>query len=115
MPITVAAGQSSGDIAIRMISAPAFQVAGIVTDEDGRPVDNALVKLDLERMPGEPVMPSMGRSRSARSDKAGKFTINGVVNGSYILVAIAPVCCRRTMRVTSVSYTHLTLPTNREV
>lgn len=91
MPITVAAGQTSGDITIRMISAPAFQVAGVVTDEDGRPVENALVKLDLERTPGEPLMPLMGRSRSVRSDKAGTFTINGVVSGSYTLVAIAPV------------------------
>jgi hypothetical protein len=91
MPITVAAGQTSGDITIRMISAPAFRVAGVVTDEGGRPVENALVKLDLERTPGEPLMPVMGRSRSVRSDKVGRFTINGVVAGSYTLVEIAPV------------------------
>jgi len=91
MPITVAAGQTFGDITIRMISAPAFQVAGVVTDDDGRPVENALVKLDVERPPGEPLMPLLGRSRSVRSDKAGRFTINGVVSGSYTLVAIAPV------------------------
>lgn len=91
MPITLAPGQTSGDITIRMVSAPAFQVAGVVFDEGGRPVENALVKLLLERTPGEPLMSSMGRSQSARSDKAGNFTINGVVNGSYTLVAIAPV------------------------
>jgi Carboxypeptidase regulatory-like domain len=91
MPITVAAGQTSGDITIRMISAPAFQVAGVVTDEGAGPVENALVKLVPERTPGEPLMPWMRGSRSVRTDKAGRFTINGVVNGSFTLVAIAPV------------------------
>jgi protocatechuate 3,4-dioxygenase beta subunit len=91
MPITVAAGQTSGDITITMISAPAFQVAGIVSDEGGRPIENALVKLVPERMAGEPLMQWMSGSRSARSDHTGKFTMNGVVNGSYTLVAIAPV------------------------
>jgi len=91
MPITLAAGQTSGDITIRMVSAPAFQISGVVTDEAGRPVENALVRLLLERTPGGPPMPLMGRMQSARSDTAGKFTINGVVNGSYTLLAIAPV------------------------
>jgi Carboxypeptidase regulatory-like domain len=91
MPITLAAGQTSGDITIRMVSAPAFQVSGVVTDEVGRPVENALVRLLLERTPAEPPMPFMGRMQSARSDKAGTFTISGVVNGSYTLLAIAPV------------------------
>jgi hypothetical protein len=90
MPITLAAGQTSGDITIRMVSAPAFQISGVVADEGGRPVENALVRLLLDRMPGEPPMPFMGRMQSARSDKAGKFTISGVVNGSYTLLAIAP-------------------------
>jgi len=90
MPITLAAGQTSGDITIRMVSAPAFQVSGVVTDEEGRPVENALVRLMPERTPGEPPA-FMGRMLSARSDKAGKFTIGGVVNGSHTLLAIAPV------------------------
>ena len=87
MAITLAAGQTSGDITIRMVSAPAFQVSGVITDEGGRPVENALVRLLLERTPGEPPMPFMSGMRSARSDKAGKFTISGVVNGSYTLLA----------------------------
>ena len=91
MPITLAAGQTSGDITIRIVSAPAFQISGVVTDDAGRPVENALVSLLLERTPGEPPMPFMGRMQSARSDAAGKFTINGVVNGAYTLLAIAPV------------------------
>src|SRR5205085_2888098 len=44
---------------------------------------------------GEPLMPWIGRSRSVRSDRTGTFTINGVVNGSYTLVAIAPVLLTR--------------------
>ena len=91
MPITLVPGQTSGDITIRIVSAPAFQISGVVTDEGGRAVENALVRLVVERTPGEPPMPFMGRMQSARSDKAGKFTISGVVNGSYTLLAIAPV------------------------
>jgi protocatechuate 3,4-dioxygenase beta subunit len=91
MPMTLAAGQTSGEITIRMVSAPAFQVSGVVTDEGGRPVENALVRLVIEGAPGEPPMPFAGGMRSARSDKAGRFTIGGVVNGSYTLLAIAPV------------------------
>ena len=91
MPVMLAAGQTSGDITIRMISAPAFQISGVVTDEGGRPVENALVRLLLETAPGEPPMRFMGRMQSARTDKAGHFTIGGVVNGSYTLLAIAPV------------------------
>jgi hypothetical protein len=91
MPITLAAGQTSGEITIRMVSAPAFEVSGVVTDEGGRPVENALVRLAIERAPGDPPMPFSGGIRPARSDKAGRFTIGGVVTGSYTLLAIAPV------------------------
>jgi len=79
MPITLAAGQTSGDITIRMVSAPAFQISGVVTDEGGGPVENALVRLLLERTPGGPSMLMGGGMQSARSDKAGTFTISGVV------------------------------------
>jgi protocatechuate 3,4-dioxygenase beta subunit len=71
MPITLAAGQTSGEITIKMVSAPAFQITGVVTDEGGRPVENALVRLVLERAPGEPPMPLMGSVRSTRSTKTG--------------------------------------------
>jgi hypothetical protein len=91
MPITLVAGQTSGDITIRMVSAPAFQLSGVVTDEGGRPVENALVRLLVERAPGEAPMAFMSRMQSARSDKAGHFTIGGVVSGSYTLLAIPPV------------------------
>jgi protocatechuate 3,4-dioxygenase beta subunit len=91
MPIALVAGQTSGEITINMVSAPAFQVTGIVTDEGGRPVGNALVRLVIERAPGDPPMPFRGGMQSARSDNVGRFTIGGVVNGSYTLIAIAPV------------------------
>jgi hypothetical protein len=91
MPITLAAGQTSAEIVITMVSVPAFQVSGVVADEAGRPVENALVRLVIERAPGEPPRPFAGGMRPARSDNAGRFTIGGVVNGSYTLLAIAPV------------------------
>jgi hypothetical protein len=92
MTVSLAAGQTSGEITIRMLSAPAFQVSGVVTDDDGRPVENALVRLIVERTAGEPPLLMMGRGlQTARTDASGRFAINGVVSGPYTLLAIAPV------------------------
>jgi hypothetical protein len=93
-PVTVGAGQTSGDVVIRMIAVPAFQVSGVVSDESGRPVMNAIVRL----MSDEPARGSMfvgPRWSHSRTDKSGRFTINGVTNGSYTLLAIAPVVTSR--------------------
>ena len=88
-PISVGAGQTSGDVAIRMIVASAFQVSGTVLDEAGRPVSNAMVRLMENRPPGPP-MSMMAPWNQSRTDTAGKFTVNNVTNGTYTLLATAP-------------------------
>jgi hypothetical protein len=87
-PISLGAGQTSGIIDIRMIAVPAFQVSGVVLDEAGRPVANAMVRL----AGNEPGASPFGMNRwGARTDTSGRFTIDGVTSGSYTLLAIAPV------------------------
>lgn len=88
--LTVAAGQTLGDVEIRMTRAPAFRVAGVVTDDTGRPVVNAMVRLATDEL-NDGSMFMMGRSLDSRTDTAGRFTINGVTSGAYTLVAVAPV------------------------
>ena len=89
-PVAVAAGQTSGDIVVRIISAAAFEVSGVVLDEAGRPVENAVVRLDVSNTAGwAPLM--MARWNQGRTDASGRFTISDITNGSYTLLAIAPV------------------------
>jgi hypothetical protein len=93
-PISVGAGQTSGDVVIRMIAVPAFQVSGVVRDEAGRPVLNAMVRL----MPDDTVARSMfhtPRWNQSKTDRSGRFAINGIINGTYTLLAIAPVVTSR--------------------
>jgi hypothetical protein len=86
--ITVAPGQTSDAIVIRMLEAPAFQVSGIVVDESGQPVANAMVRLDTDPATG----PSFfGRFLQARTNATGAFTITNVTTATYLLVAIPPV------------------------
>ena len=87
--VTVAAGQTSGDVVFRMSSVPAFAVSGTVLDDSGRPVENAVVRLDIaDSAARSPFMMAMWNQ--ARTDAAGRFTIPNVTNGTYTLVAMAP-------------------------
>jgi protocatechuate 3,4-dioxygenase beta subunit len=92
--ISVGAGQTSGDVVIRVISVPAFHVAGVVLDEAGRPVVNAMVRLLLDEPGGRPMV-MMGRLSQSRTDTSGKFTLNNVTSGTYTLLAAAPVVISR--------------------
>jgi hypothetical protein len=77
-----------------MIGAAAFQVSGVVKDEAGRPVANAMVRLIVDEPTG-PTVVTMGRWNQSRTDASGKFSIHNVTNGKYILLAIAPVVVSR--------------------
>lgn len=92
-PIRVAAGETFADVVIRMIGAPAYEVSGLVRDEAGRPVANALVKLE-DSEPDEQLM-FAGFGRQARTDASGRFVIHNVTNGAYTLLAIAPLVISR--------------------
>lgn len=87
--VRVVPGQTEEGIAIRMLSAAAFEVSGVVSDEAGQPVADAMVRLigqDADAAPS----PLMGTAPQARTDANGRFTLSGVTAGAYSLLAIAP-------------------------
>ena len=92
--ISVGPGQTMGDIAITMIEVPAFQVSGVVLTEAGRPVVNAMVRLEVQDRGAQPFQ-MMGRFHQSRTDASGRFTISGVTDGSYMLIAVAPAVTSR--------------------
>ena len=87
-PIAVAPGSTVSEILITVQSSPAFHISGIVVDEDGNPVANAMLML----MPagsgrgvgivGIPFMPG-----GARAQSDGSFTIGAVPPGTYRVTA----------------------------
>jgi hypothetical protein len=91
-PIAVGAGQTSAEVVIRMVSAPSFQVIGVVVDEAGRPVPNALVRV-LPEQKREPMF--MRGEMPAHTDSQGRFVLGNLTNGSYTILAIAPVVTSR--------------------
>ena len=88
-PVRVGAGQIVGEITIRMIGVPAFQVSGVVLDDARRPVANAMVRMSDERT-ADPAF-AMALLNQTRTDASGRFSIFNVPNGTYTLVAIAPL------------------------
>jgi hypothetical protein len=88
-PVSVAAGQTAGDVVIRILTGSAFRISGIVVDEAGKPVDAAIVMLMPERPAGVPPLPA--GPNQVRTDASGAFTVGGVPNGEYVLSAAAPL------------------------
>jgi hypothetical protein len=78
-PIAVAAGAEVGNIFLTMQAVPAYRVSGIVVDEDGKPVGDAMVMLMGDPRSGA-MMGPVGNSVS-RAD--GQFDIDDVPAGSY--------------------------------
>jgi protocatechuate 3,4-dioxygenase beta subunit len=90
-PIMVSAGQTSGNVELRMIVATASQVSGVVADEAGRPIANAMVRLTARDQTATRMVPMMMRPNQAKTDAKGAFVIGGVTNGAYTLIAVPPV------------------------
>ena len=78
-PIAVAAGAEVGNIFLTLQAVPAYRVSGIVVDEDGKPVGDAMVMLMGDPRSGAMIGPA-GNSIS-RAD--GQFDIDEVPAGSY--------------------------------
>jgi protocatechuate 3,4-dioxygenase beta subunit len=78
-PIAVAAGAEVGNIFLTMRPVPAFRISGVVVDEDGKPVGDAIVMLMGDPRSGA-LMGPVGNSTS-RAD--GLFNIEDVPAGSY--------------------------------
>jgi hypothetical protein len=78
-PIAVGAGAEVGNIVFTMQSVPGFRVSGIVVDEQGAPVADAMVRLMGD--PGRGMF--MGPVGGARTPANGRFDIDEVPAGSY--------------------------------
>jgi protocatechuate 3,4-dioxygenase beta subunit len=87
-PVVVAAGQTVADVVVRMMTAPAFQVSGIVVDEAGQPVANAMVRLVPQARSA--TVPALSPFGAARTDAQGTFSLNDVTTGAYTLIAVPP-------------------------
>ncbi len=78
-PVAVAAGAEVGNIVFTMQSVPSFRVSGIVVDEQGAPVANAMVNLMGDPRSGM----FMGPVGGTRTQANGRFDIDDVPAGSY--------------------------------
>jgi protocatechuate 3,4-dioxygenase beta subunit len=98
--VTVSHANTVNGLEFRLISAPAFRVSGIVVDEAGKPVDEAVLMLRPVRgnsSPGTFVSSIPGRSQAD-----GTFVIGGVIAGTYAISA-SPVIRSPTGNSTFVS------------
>jgi hypothetical protein len=87
--VLVASGQTTGDIAIRIVTAAAFEVSGVVTDETGQPVADAMVRV-VPQGPGVG-FPAMGPFDQTRTDSKGAFSLPNLTNGRYEITAMPPI------------------------
>jgi hypothetical protein len=68
----------------KMMTAPHFEVTGVVVDRAGRPVSGALVAIDAD-------WPLFGGPKgSDRTDAEGRFRIGFLAAGDYMLTVIPP-------------------------
>ncbi len=88
--VVVAAGQTVANIDIRMLTAKAFSISGVVVDEAGAPVAGAMLQLTRDSH-DTPFPPRLGPLAGNRTDQAGRFTLTNVRAGTYALVAMPPV------------------------
>ena len=94
-PLVVSSGQTHGNVSIRMIAVRAFQVSGIVRNEAGAPVANALVQLQSAEQSSVPGVLTMSGRNRIHSDSTGRFVIPNVTTGTYTLSAQAPIVIGR--------------------
>jgi Carboxypeptidase regulatory-like domain len=90
-PIAVARGAEVGNISFMLQSLPAFRVSGVVVDENGAPIEGAFVMLMNDPRGGV----FTGPGGSVRSGDGGRFTIDGVVAGTYRVSASVPIVTNR--------------------
>jgi hypothetical protein len=79
--VTVVAGQTVGGVEFSMLSARGFAISGVVVDETGRPVGNAMVSITQ----AAPAM--LGSHALSRTRPDGTFTVANLLPGTYRLTA----------------------------
>jgi hypothetical protein len=84
--IVITPGAEIGNIVFALQTVPAFSVAGIVVDEAGRPVAQAMVMLM-----GDPRSGMFGPAGTAQSQDDGRFVIGGVPAGTYQVTATSVI------------------------
>jgi len=82
--VTVQHADTVSGLDFRLIRAEGFVVSGIVVDQSGKPVAEAMIML---RMVGDGGSNSFGPALSGRTKPDGTFAIGGVVSGRYSVVA----------------------------
>jgi hypothetical protein len=80
--IVITPGAEVGNIVFSLQTVPAFNISGIVVDEAGSPIANAMVMLM-----GDPRSGMFGPGGNAQSQDDGRFVIGGVPAGSYHVTA----------------------------
>jgi protocatechuate 3,4-dioxygenase beta subunit len=86
--ITVAAGAEVSNIVFALQSVPAYRISGVVVDENGAPIAQAMVMLMNDPRSG---MMFMGPHGNARTGDDGRFSIGDVTPGTYRLNASVPM------------------------
>jgi hypothetical protein len=86
--VTVNAGQTVAGIEFSTVLASTFKVSGTVVDELGMPIPGANVMLAGDARASGGL--AAGRVGEARSDAAGRFSIDRVGSGSYYATATMP-------------------------
>lgn len=90
--LTVQTGDTSSDVVIQLVTAPAFMIRGVVVDGQGQAVANAMVRVLTARSGFSDMgMASYeGSSGIIRTDGVGAFALRAP-SGTHTLLAIAPV------------------------
>jgi len=89
-PVEVTAGQTTPDIQIQMVVVAAFTVSGVVVDDSGAPVADAMLMVMPDRSLGGMPM-TFGPPARIRTDAAGMFTVPNLMAGVYQISAAVPV------------------------
>jgi len=89
--VAVTAGETTRDVDIRLITAPAFQISGTVLDESGSPVTGAAVSVMIDRNPSRGVPFAFGPPTSTLTNADGSFTLTNLPPGIYRVSAGFPM------------------------
>jgi hypothetical protein len=84
--VTVRPGQTSCCVNILMQTGRAYQISGLVTDEQGSPQPGALVTLVRQVLAGQMSLQASAVGSPARAD--GSFTMTGIPPGTYRLISL---------------------------
>jgi hypothetical protein len=76
--VTLVSGQAIDHLQFSLLMLPAHEVSGVVVDEAGSPVADAIVVLTSDATTGGPRRPATGQT-----DQNGAFRIGGIASGPY--------------------------------